>query len=139
MAKFRKQFDGERKRVSLDVKSESVVQQAFKDECDVNRILKKYDKTGIITHVARAQAQYGDFTQVNEYQVALNTVIQAQASFEELPSSVRKKFGNDPGAFIEFVTNPANADEMVTLGLAQPKVEPEPMLVKIAAESAADV
>jgi phage internal scaffolding protein len=137
--KFRKLFDTERNRVQLDVKSESVVQQAFKDECDVNRILQKYDKTGLITHVARAQAQYGDFTQVNEYQVALNTVIQAQASFEELPSSVRKRFGNDPGAFIEFVTNPENLDEMVTLGLAQPKVEAEPMLVKIAAESAADV
>jgi len=94
-------------------------------------VLKQYDKTGLITHVNRAKAQYGDFTQVNEYQESLNIVIRAQNAFDELPSDVRKKFHNDPGEFLEFATNPDNQQEMVTLGLARAIQEAAPMKVEV--------
>lgn len=119
---------GERKRVSVSFLDENENQligrteQHHKASCDVNNILRKYDKTGLITHVNRSAASYGDFTEVNEYKVNLNMVMAAQDSFDELPSSIRKRFANDPGEFFEFVTNPANADEMVKLGLANPPV-----------------
>ena len=73
--------------------------QSFKGQCDINNVLKGYDKTGLITHVNSATAEYGDFTVVNEYQENLNMVIAAEAAFSELPSLVRKKFANDAGAF----------------------------------------
>lgn len=96
------------------------VQQHMKDHCDINNILRKYDRDGILTHVNRTQAMYGDYTQINEYQHALDLVLQAQAMFDELPSHLRKRFGNDPGAYAEFVTDPRNLDEMIKLGLAEP-------------------
>lgn len=106
--------------------------QAFKNECDINNVIKRYDKTGLITHVNNMKAHYGDYTEVNEYQDSLNIVIKAQADFDALPSELRKKFGNDPGNFVEFVTNPENNEEMVKLGLANPSpVEPQPMKVEV--------
>lgn len=110
---------------------EGMTEQHHKQACDINCILRAYDKTGLITHVNKAKAMYGDFTEVNEYQVALNTVIKAQDAFDDLPADIRKKFDNDPGAFLEFVTNPDNLDEMVELGLARAIEEPRPQKVEV--------
>jgi phage internal scaffolding protein len=96
----------------------SKTQQQFKDETNIYTILKKADKTGLITHVNSMRAQYGDFTEVNEYQQNLNMVMEAQESFMALPAKVRKRFGNDPGEFLEFASNPENIEEMRKLGLA---------------------
>ena len=65
--------------------NESLTEQHHKDEVDINNVVRRYDKQGVITHVNKARAMYGDFTEVNEYQDALNTVIQAQDAFAELP------------------------------------------------------
>lgn len=108
----------------------SLTKQAFKDEVDFNNVLRKYDKTGLITHVNNARAHYGDYTEVNEYQESLNMVLKAQADFDALPGDVRKRFANDPGNFIEFVTNPDNLDEMRDLGLADPD-EPDPQPIQV--------
>jgi phage internal scaffolding protein len=51
----------------------------------------------------------------------MNFIIQAQEDFALLPANVRKRFNNDPGEFFEFATNPDNYDDMVKLGLANPK------------------
>lgn len=110
-------------------------EQHHKKAVDINNIIPLYDKTGLLNHVNATQAHYGDFTQVNEYQQALNTVIEAQHQFEALPSSIRKKFGNDPGAFIEFVTDPKNSDEMIEMGLQNPPSEPEIINVNIVQDS----
>lgn len=98
--------------------AEPMTEQHHKDEVDINRVLAKADKTGLLTHVQKAKAMYGDFTEVNEYQTSLNLVNKAQGAFMDLPSKIRKRFNHDPGEFLEFVTNPANLEEMAELGLA---------------------
>ena len=140
---FNTPYDGNRNRVSLDFLDDEGrpaigrTEQYHKDSCDVNTILKQYDRTGLLSHVNEMKAHYGDFTEVNEYQVALNTVIHAQDSFDDLPSDIRKKFANDPGLFIEFVTNPSNFDEMVEMGLAILPTPSEPTKVQIVADAKA--
>jgi phage internal scaffolding protein len=117
---------------------ETLTQQHMKAETDINNILRRYDKTGLITHINQAVAQYGDFTEANEYQEALNRIISAQDTFAALPSEIRKRFGNDPGAFFEFATNPDNAKEMVALGLAEHEPVPkkqDPIEVKVVTEN----
>lgn len=111
--------------------SVGLTEQCHKDLCDIEKILDRYDRTGLITHVNKAKANYGDFTLVNEYQESLNLVLEAQDAFDDLPSAIRKRFGNDPGAFFEFVTNPDNGGELVKMGLANapevvaPEIVPE--------------
>lgn len=144
-SQFRSAYSA-RNRVTVCFKDEegnplpTPTQQHMKAECEINNILGKYDKTGLITHVNRAVAQYGDYSEVNEYQESLNRVIAAQNAFMELPSAVRKRFANDPGAFFEFATDPSNHDEMVRMGLANAPVVPEvstPSVDVSAAETAA--
>jgi phage internal scaffolding protein len=113
-------------------------EQHHKSDVDINNILRKYDKTGLIVHVNKAVADYGDYTEVNEYKENLNAVMNAQNMFNELPSHIRKRFANDPGEFIEFVTNPDNAQEMVDLGLADAVVEEGPIEVRVLPDSEYD-
>ena len=79
--------------------------------------------------MARGVAQYGDYTEVNEYREALDMVNSANASFMELPAEVRQMFGNDAGAFFEFATDPKNEERMQELGLApKPVRDPADLL-----------
>lgn len=95
----------------------SMTQQQFKAECNVNNILAKYRKTGMLTHINKHQGQFGDFENVEDYQTALNKVMEAQDSFSLLPSELRTKFHNDPGKLIEWLSDKANDEEAVKYGL----------------------
>ena len=108
---------GDRVRVKTDPVGESLTQQHFKSATDIVEIIKKHDRTGIIEHVARGVASYGDYSEVNEYREALDMVNSANASFMELPAEIRAMFGNDAGAFFEFATDPKNETKMQELGL----------------------
>jgi len=100
-------------------KGESLTHQSAKDECDINRIMLKWQKTGVLTHAQNYEGQYGDFTHVTgDYQQHMNVVIEANEMFMTLPATVRKQFDNDPGEFLKFVDDPDNLEEMQRLGLA---------------------
>jgi phage internal scaffolding protein len=116
--KFRKAYDPHKKYV-FNTEGESLTQQHFKDECEVINIIKKHDRNGIIEHVQRGQARYGDFSEVADYREALDLVRDAQAEFMTIPSDIRKKFDNDPGKFYQFVSDPDNKDELIKMGFVQ--------------------
>lgn len=101
----------------------SLTQQHFKDECDINNILRKFSAGTPVTHVAKRQPMYGDFTTGLGYQEAMNRVIEAQQAFLDLPATLRRRFHDDPGEFLEFVANEENRDEAIRLGLIE---DPEP-------------
>lgn len=103
----------------------SRTKQAHKDECDINIILKKYIKNGILTHVAAYGGTYLDLPNEVDYQSCLNFVIRAQSAFEQLPAHVRNRFNNDPAQFLKFAENAENREEMVKMGLMKPPPEPE--------------
>lgn len=111
-----------RERVQIFFDEPSLTQQHFKDECDVNHILGKYSVDAIAQHAELYKGQYGDFSDIPDYQCALNRVLEADEAFMSLPANVRVKFDNDPGKFLEFVDNPANKDEMKSLGLLRDDV-----------------
>ena len=88
-------------------------------DADINNIMKRYERTGLLDHVNQYQGDYGDYTNVPvDYHDALNFVRNSQEMFMTLPAAVRARFDNDPGAFLKFVEDPANADAMVEMGLA---------------------
>lgn len=95
---------------------ESVVQQQFADECDINTIVRRFGLTGELPNQV-SMPQSGDFTGVTDFQSAMNMVRQAQEAFMELPADVRYRFANDPQRVIDFLEDAANRDEAVKLGL----------------------
>ena len=119
--KFRSAY-GEKLKVVLTT-GEGLTEQCHKDECDINKIIAKYDRTGVLNHVNEFEAQYGDLTGI-DYQTMLNTVSEANSMFEGLPSQIRNKFENDPSKFLSFVDDENNYDAMVEMGIAKAKPVP---------------
>ena len=101
----------------------SRAKQSFRDECDINTIMSKYEKTGLIDHNARYRGQYADVTGALELQDALQVVEDANDAFDSLTAKIRKRFDNDPGQFLAFATNPDNKEALGEMGLMAP-VEP---------------
>lgn len=104
---------------------ESLTQQQFKAECDVNNILAKYRRTGMLTHIQKHQGNFGDFSSIEDYQTSLGKLMQAQQSFESLPSELRAKFENDPAKLISYLSDEKNNAEAVKLGLKIERKAPE--------------
>lgn len=116
-----------RKRVSVLCQakegSKYKTKQSFKEQCDINRIMRKYNDTGMLDHLSKHQLDYtGLFTVPKDAQDAMERVAVAREAFERLPSHVRAKFQNDPGKFYNYATDEANYDGLVQLGLARRRV-----------------
>lgn len=95
-------------------------QQHFKEECDINTIVRRFGVTGELPIGTRAP-RYGDFTGVNDFQTAMNAVARANEAFDALPATWRKRFDHDPQKFLEFCENTENREEAVRLGLIMPQ------------------
>lgn len=112
---------GKVERVQLVCEDVSLAKQSFAEETEINRIMARYAKSGIVDHVSRYRGNYGDFSEVTDYHSALLQVMEAREAFESLPAMIRAKFGNDPGSFLEFMQDPSNVEEIIELGLATPR------------------
>lgn len=110
---------GEKLKCDLDTGTDSMTQQSFAAECDINNIMAKWEKTGVLTHVRSSEPFYGDFLETFDYHSAVNAVHQANDFFMSLPATLRARFGNDAGAFLDFMKDPANQEELASMGLAQ--------------------
>lgn len=112
----------ERKRVQKVFMLPSLTKQSFKDECDINMIMKRFKRAMGVDYLSRYQGyvsgEFGDFSQVTDYRTALEQIARAGDVFMALPAKVRAEFQNDPAMFLDFCQNPSNADRLVELGLA---------------------
>lgn len=104
----------------------SRTKQEFVKQCDINNIIKEFTLTGQVNHISAkaAQGAYLDLPDAYDFQSSMNTVIHAQEAFMSLPAAVRDRFHNEPGEFLAFVSDPANGDELVKLGLRNPPPRP---------------
>ncbi|QXP07852.1 MAG: internal scaffolding protein [Arizlama microvirus] len=101
-------------------------QQHFKDETDINNILRQFNITGQLP-TKTMSPRYGDFTGISDYHSALNQVIAAEDEFMSLPAQLRGRFNNDPQELIEFLNNSENKDEAQRLGLVTKSEASAPM------------
>lgn len=120
------------KSSGLKCQGPSRTKQSFKDECDINRIIEKYQTIENYNAVlalrgaAGRKPQFGDFSVVPDYVQAQNTIAQANEMFAALPSNIRDRFMNNPALFLDFMSNPDNKDEAIRLGLCSA----DPVVVK---------
>ncbi|AXL15146.1 internal scaffolding protein [Microviridae sp.] len=113
-------------RVPFSTHGPSMARQEFKAECDVNNIMKKFERTGAREHLEVFEGRYGDFLDAPEYQDAMNQILLAQDMFESVPAKIRKDFDNDPSKFLAFAQDPDNIGALRDYGLASPLIVPEP-------------
>lgn len=112
-------------RVQLTCTGPGRTKQSFKDECDINTIIRRFLRTGVLDFAQKHEPRYGDCTGV-EYQAAMQTVAAAKSLFNDLPAALRARFENEPAKFLEFVQDERNAEEARELGLLKPVATPAP-------------
>lgn len=119
----------ERRKVQLICEDKSLAQQQFKDECDINTIMNKYIQKGILPdNLKTVQGMYGDFSNLEGFQEAMQIVQNAQYAFESLDMKTRERFKHNPEEFVAFCSNPANQEEIYKMGLAErPPKEEKPI------------
>lgn len=95
--------------------------QSAKAECDVNNIMGRYAQVGLNPF---EPAEFGDevvdFSAVTDFKGAHDAVKEAEAKFMALEAKVRQRFDNDPAKLFGFLSDRANLDEAVQLGLVKP-------------------
>lgn len=104
----------------LVCKDPSRAKQSSRDECDINNIMRKYHKTGLLPSRA-GEGLYVDASTLGDYHAACNQILAAEELFASLPSKVRSRFKNDPAELIAACSDPKNLPELVELGLANPE------------------
>ena len=108
----------------LKCEDPSLTQQQFKEEADINTIVDRFMKSGVLPSPA-VMPQFMDVEGVFDYQTAMNYVRQADENFMRMDAKVRARFNNSPQEFLEFFANPENTQEAIRLGLAVPQAVAE--------------
>lgn len=132
---IRSAYNYDRRQASLDAGTvndeESMTQQQFKDETDINELVRRFGLGYAMPQPLR-MPEYGDFTGLDNYHDAANAIIAAGETFDLLPAKVRERFANDPGRFVGFMLDESNKDEAVKLGLLQPRTPVTAVSVAVA-------
>jgi len=114
---YRTAYSTERVRVQLHFPASGRTKQSFKDECDINLIMKRFEKTGILPETQQRVEQYLDASEF-DFQASMEYVANAKSMFEQIPAKIRDQFDNNPAKFVEFCENPKNLPELTQMGLA---------------------
>lgn len=89
--------------------SDGRTKQAFTESCDINKMLKKAQQTGSISHLMKyPEPVYGEFDGEFDLLTAQARINKANEIFADLPSEIRSEFDNNPLKFVKFAGDPAN-------------------------------
>lgn len=91
-------------------------QQHFKDECDINNIMRRFAAGAEITHLARVTPRYGE-APAQSFAEAMFLVKDTEREFNALPSEIRKEFMNDASLYLDAISDPDKADRLRELGI----------------------
>lgn len=86
---------------SYDTGRETLVQQHFADEVDINTIVRRFGITAGMPF-GRDAGMYGDFTGITDFESAVALVDDAEQRFMRLPADLRERFNNNPGELVAF-------------------------------------
>ena len=111
-------------QAGLKCSDASLTQQQFKDDSDINTIVDRFMKSGVMPTPIN-MPQYVDYEGVFDFQSAMNAVRAADENFMRMDAKIRARFNNSPQEFLEFFSNPENTDEAIRLGLAIPQAVAE--------------
>lgn len=114
--------------------------QEFKDECDMNNIVARINKSGFVPLEAQDSLRRAVFGDASAMPTSLEQIYEvagrADAAFEQLPAVLRERFG-DMATALKWIEDPANLKEAQDLGLLAKSAPAVPAAPAIVAEEAA--
>jgi len=100
--------------------AEDQTQQHFERETNINSIVSRYQKTGVLPTALIREVQFGEVGP--DLVQSLNKIKAAKEQFMQLPAKIREEFGNNPDQFLKFLADPHNYEKAKTLGIVEEKV-----------------
>lgn len=102
--------------------------QSFKDECDINVIMARAERTGELINpwvVGNRVGSYLDVSTAPDDFLQARLIMQdAEQRFAELPARIRARFNNDAEQLLQFLSDPGNRAEAIELGLVTAPEKP---------------
>ena len=93
-------------------------------DTDINTIMLNYAKVGFDqAYVDPRRPFHGDFSEAADLHTQMERVTDAVEAFSQLHPRIRHRFNNDPVMLLQFLEDPANHAEGVSLGLYSPREE----------------
>lgn len=128
MNELRSQFSG-RVRVQHVNEDPEMTKQSHLSSTSIMHVIQRHDRQSLLTSLNNAQLEYGDVSEMGDYQDALERVRSAEEQFYSLPSKARKVFGNSAARFLDAAHDPDKRDLLIKAGLLPappiPVEEPE--------------
>jgi len=87
-----KKLTENRKVVELSEFDESRTKQSFRDECDINKIMDRFAKTGVLPNL-EGTPKYIDCTKIVDFQMMHEASARAKEFFNGLPPEIKTKLG----------------------------------------------
>jgi len=109
------------RRVTSNTEGESLTKQSFADEADIQNIVKRALRGQPVTQTDKV-AQYVDVSNLPSYMESLNTINALNQAFMSLDGLQRAAFHNNPENMVAFLSDPANYEKAVKLGILDPSV-----------------
>lgn len=89
----------------------TMTEQHHKKACDINTIMARYQKTGLVDHVNRHSGSYGDATGA-DFKAAQDLVATHKSIFEELPAQIRAEYDNDVAIYLDDVATEEGVERL---------------------------
>lgn len=106
---------------SKNPKSQSRTHQSFAKDADINNIMQRFQKTGVLVDPtlmsSERQPRFGDFSDIADYSQIVGRINEANEAFMTLSAEVRFRFNNDVEECLQFIADPKNLEEAVKLKL----------------------
>lgn len=98
---------------------DKLTQQHFGDSTDINRIMEKFNRTGVLGTGAKQSGRKPIYLNLSgeSYHEMLLRIQEAQGQFANFPAKVRKRFANNPENLLRFLGDDKNLAEAAELGL----------------------
>jgi len=82
-----------RKQVRIEDFGESLTKQSFEPEQNINNIMARFAKTGVLPE-GRQDPKYIDCTKLVDFTMLHEATARAKLFFEDLPEEIKNKFAN---------------------------------------------
>lgn len=111
-----------RERVMTEFPEESKTIQSDAHRADIKFILKQYAEVGILDSLNRAEGEYLDISEFEDYADAVRQAKVAEVEFMKLPSKVREIFHHDVAEWLDTAHDPEKRDALVKAGFIEADV-----------------
>jgi len=106
-----------------------MAQQQYKDSTDVNTIMNKYEKTGVVTHLAKSQGYFKELGEPEDLLDAKMRLIKAERAFDALPAEIRAQCDHNPANFLTMLKDPTKKELLTQYGILDPVKKTDPGVV----------